>query len=491
MRSTYHILPHLLIAGLLCISINSHSQEGHIYLTNYQPDLAKTSQHFSAIEQGQAGTMYFATPRGIITYDGKNWQLISTPASTFSLNYDTVHQRVYVGGQDEFGYLTTNEYGSQQYYSLSNTYSRFGEIKNIFITEKHVYFYSNNAIFEYSTAADSITHHWPAPDNQPFQGMISYKSDVYLNLAKKGLHRLSDSTLLPLDNGKSFGDEQILTAFPLDQDTVMFGTDENQLYCFDGKAIHPYSIEAAEYLLESILTGGVSFNEDIFVLSTLAGGCIFIDKQTGQTRDILNYQTGSPDDEILALGTDPNGGLWFSHGYGLSRADYTLPIRNFSSYPGLEGNITTFTKFKGSLYVGTNKGVFHLKKVKNFKQLEVYIKPPRKETAIFQKETTSSQPQPTPEPEPIPDPAPAPDTTQKEKKKKKKGFKVYTDQQIKSVIDPGKTLFQFIFNRLEGITIAREPRYCGGTENSTHILNIVNRQLFNSSSNLRLQTVQQ
>ncbi|MFH5831169.1 hypothetical protein ACG2F4_05740 [Halalkalibaculum sp. DA3122] len=55
---------------------------------------------------------------------------------------------------------------------------------------------------------------------------------------------------------------------------------------------------------------------------------------------------------------------------------------------------------------------------------------------------------------------------------------LYGDEEIKSLIDPNSRLFIFLQERLEGITLATEPRYCGGIRNSNHILDIILNQLF-------------
>lgn len=55
---------------------------------------------------------------------------------------------------------------------------------------------------------------------------------------------------------------------------------------------------------------------------------------------------------------------------------------------------------------------------------------------------------------------------------------LYEDQDIRSVVDPKNPLFQYLLKRLEGITLATEPRYCGGVRNSNHILDIILNQLF-------------
>lgn len=54
----------------------------------------------------------------------------------------------------------------------------------------------------------------------------------------------------------------------------------------------------------------------------------------------------------------------------------------------------------------------------------------------------------------------------------------YTDKEIAEIIDNRSPLFTHLFPGLEGITIASEPRYCGGILKSHRILETVLGQLF-------------
>ncbi len=58
-----------------------------------------------------------------------------------------------------------------------------------------------------------------------------------------------------------------------------------------------------------------------------------------------------------------------------------------------------------------------------------------------------------------------------------KDVHIYGDREIGEVIDGESPLFRHLFPRLEGITIATEPRYCGGILKSNHILKMALRQL--------------
>ncbi len=62
-------------------------------------------------------------------------------------------------------------------------------------------------------------------------------------------------------------------------------------------------------------------------------------------------------------------------------------------------------------------------------------------------------------------------------------FEPYSEAEIKAVIDPQSSVFDYLLPRLDGLTIAQEPSYCGGIANSCSILKVVNSQLFDGQNN--------
>jgi hypothetical protein len=55
------------------------------------------------------------------------------------------------------------------------------------------------------------------------------------------------------------------------------------------------------------------------------------------------------------------------------------------------------------------------------------------------------------------------------------------DAEIKSILSIDGPLFGPILNRIVGLTIALEPKYCGGLVNSLHVLDILNQELFDGT----------
>lgn len=59
-------------------------------------------------------------------------------------------------------------------------------------------------------------------------------------------------------------------------------------------------------------------------------------------------------------------------------------------------------------------------------------------------------------------------------------FERYSDEEIRAVINNDNPAFRQILSKIDGMTIAQEPSYCGGISNSCKIMDVINSQFFNN-----------
>jgi class 3 adenylate cyclase/ligand-binding sensor domain-containing protein len=357
----------------ILFNLHVYSQEGTPLITNFSFGETSIDNESWAMTQDGEGQMMFANRRGIVSFDGMKWNTISTPSAPLSLYYDVNTSQIFVGCKNNIGLLIKGEDGIYQYATLVSDGRNVGDVETITALNDKVYFYSSEYVTCFSLETKKNTQ-WAANAGEGFTGFFTNKQDVYVNVDKLGLHRLKGNTIVPVRGGEAIFDTRIKFFFKYNKSQVLIGTDRDSLYMFSGSKLLPFKIESDEYIHKSILAGGINLDANCFVLSTINGGCLVIDKKTKKTIHTLNYQTGLPDDEIYSMGVDQNNGLWVLHEYGMSRVDLKLPIRNVNHYPGLEGNLTSIIDVDSSIYVSTSEGVYYLTEVKNFEEIEVLVK---------------------------------------------------------------------------------------------------------------------
>ncbi|PCJ23291.1 MAG: hypothetical protein COA97_12030 [Flavobacteriales bacterium] len=362
-----------LIMASILLSISVFGQEGTPLITNFTFGESSIDNESWAMAQDDEGHMMFANRRGIVSFDGIKWNTILTPSAPMSLFFDDNSHQIFVGCKNNIGYLIKGVDGIYKYASLVANKRNVGDIESIAELNGDIYFYSSNYITRFNIKTKK-TKQWPAQAGEPYTGFFINKADVYVNIRQLGLHKLKENLKSPVSGGEQLFNVNILFYFNYSKSQVLIGTSDDSLYLFSGSKLHSFEYESSNYIKESILAGGINIDQNSFVLSTITGGCLVINKRTKKTTYTLNYQTGLPDDEIYSMGIDRNNGLWLLHEYGMSRVDLKLPIRNINHYPGLEGNLTSIIDVDSIIYVSTSEGVYYLTEVKNYEEIEVLVK---------------------------------------------------------------------------------------------------------------------
>jgi serine phosphatase RsbU (regulator of sigma subunit) len=350
-----------------------YAQQGAPLLTHFYESRDIENQNW-AICQDDNRVMLFANRKGISAFDGQDWTSIRIPVIPYSMKANPNDGKIFVGGENSYGFIETDQSGIYKYNPVSGDGSDIGVITRIVFNDSVVWFYGEQSVSRHRLSDNKLELRLKSPEGSPFTGMIVTPKNTFINRMNSGLFRVESDTLFPIVTGYLTENIDILFSLPYDQDRVLVGLSDGRLQLFDGLKYSNYQIRDEGYLRDNILSEGIAMGDSLYAFSTLDGGALVIDKKSGEVRFTINNQNKLPDDEIFALGQDNSGGLWLSHQYGLSRAELKLPVGNFSIYPGLNGNLTTSLWYKGELYVGTSEGVYYLAVVKNYAEVQVLIK---------------------------------------------------------------------------------------------------------------------
>jgi serine phosphatase RsbU (regulator of sigma subunit) len=366
------------------------AQEGIPLLTHYMASREIENQSW-AIAQDENKVMLFANRKGILSFDGGEWTPLRIPVLPYSLKMDPFDYRIYYGGENDYGYIEKSQMGTYVYRSLSDS-AEVGQITKILLNDSIIWFYSAKTITKYNASEGNNQHHFRSAPGQLFSGMFIAGGNAYVNLSGKGLHLISNDTIIPFPSGSTTAGREILFSLPYDGKLVLVGTDEGRLMLFDGQKFRDYQAGDDGYLKNNILSDGIMLGDSLYAFSTFDGGALIMEKFSGKVKYTINNQTGLPDDEIYSIGCDSSGGLWLSHQFGLTRADLNLPVSNFSIYPGLTGNLTNSLRYRGELYVATSEGVFYLIGVRNYSEVDVLKKDEMKQDKESTRQENPVQP---------------------------------------------------------------------------------------------------
>ena len=260
---------------------------------------------------------------------------------------------------------------------------------------------------------------WSSGESGAFNLAFWAEDRLFLDDEIKGILEVVDGELDKASrNTPDGGLVEFWTKHPQKSEYI-FGTSEENLYLIRNDQIEPIEIEKLS-LEDFEIVDGIWLNEDLLAVSTLNGGCLFIDPYAKQLTQIVNYHSGLPDNEVFAIARDLDNGLWIAHEFGFSRVAPSLPMRSFAHYPGLEGNLLEVSRFDDKIYVATSLGVFYLDEVRNYRDIVYYVQKDRSRTT-----SPKVEPQPevaTEEPQSGSEPEAVSSRKKKKKKKQKKGL---------------------------------------------------------------------
>ncbi len=366
---------------------NSHG--GSAFVTNIRYS-GNQQNYVWSIAQTSQGTILIAGKTGLYEYDSESWTLIETPDAPLSMITDKEKNRVYISGRDYIGYLTEGKNKKLKFEYIESDINLYGNFNQSIENDTSIFFCSPHQLVCVSKADSRAIYSHDNWEN-PFLGIFSFKNSLYLNLQNEGSYRIDSTGLVPVELNL-INNQSIVFNTCFSDDQELIGTDNGDLFLFDGNILEPYIISDSEFLQSGILSDGVFIDSQRLALSTKNFGVIIVDKESGKTLSTINYQSGLPNDFVTSLFVDKQAGLWIAHPRGLSRIDTKLPLYSYSSYPGLNSGVVSLEYWNQKLYIATTTGVFVLDTINRYDTKELIKRIPVKQKAKqkFQAETIPS-----------------------------------------------------------------------------------------------------
>ena len=356
---------------LVCIFVGfclSHlnAQTGHYFLSHYKPGNDNIGYLSFDIQQDNHGILYFANRSGVLQFDGRNWAMVPM-VGVYSLAV-TVAGEVYASGATGFGKIGLNESNHLGYIPLSDSLPKARNIFASLASENIIYFLSQTQLYEYNASTNEARILFSSNETHgAFSSILLIGKNLYLNTEKGGLQKIQDDNLMATGLPQLQKKELVFCERSPDGKTDLIATDDNHFFMLkEGQPLRSFSPADSIYLRSNVVANATWVTGKLIAIGTLRGGIVFVDGETGETQEILNYYAGLPDNEVYALHTDKHQGVWVAHDYGFTRVAPFLPFRTYNHYPGLAGNLLCAQSFAGQVYVGTTLGLFRLTKEEIF-----------------------------------------------------------------------------------------------------------------------------
>lgn len=367
------------VAYCLLIVVATKAQQGNFFLSHFTPDKEHFSNACFDLAQDERGIFFFATQGGVLQFDGRNWDMIRTSGAVYAI--EIVNHQLFVAGSKGFGKIEPNESGLPSYQPIYES----ADARNIFqlrLIGDQLLFLNDRNLFAYSPEAKDVTVVASSPD-EDWIGLHEVFGNAFISTEGRGIFTLGKNALIP---AKLFPERTSLLFAERQDNVYLFGTSDNRLVLgYENMRLKEIKAIDSVYLSASVLISAAWVNKDLVALGTLRGGIVFINPNTGETEEIINYNTGLPDNEVYTLIKDRNQNIWASHTYGFTRIAPYLPFRSFRYYPGLQGNLLCAIQYNNDVYVGTSLGLYKLVKEEFYDEITYFVDVPVKTTRKAQR----------------------------------------------------------------------------------------------------------
>lgn len=339
-----------LILSFLCTSNSIASWQRSV--TNYSRHNYKAGNQNWMISQHENGWMYFANNKGLLEFDGGEWETYSINNAKTRAVKAANDGRVYVGGLGQFGYFIPNRLGGLDYICLSDSISKqadIGIIWNIHVAGGRVYFQSDRSIFYLE---------------QNKVKTIKYKYDIkYSSIVGNRFYIASREGLLVL-NGDDFsllsGSENIalykvIALLPFDNKILVI-TSRNGMFMYDGATMTKY-ISVADSFIEANQLFCASIKNSCLALGSVQDGVLILDLTKNQ-KEKISISNGLQNKTVLALFFDRENNLWLGLDNGIDCIHLNSSLFSLYGSRSFIGSGYASCYFNGKLYLGTNQGLY-------------------------------------------------------------------------------------------------------------------------------------
>lgn len=228
------------------------------YVQNYTKAMYQSGNQNWSITKDEHGIMYFGNSDGLLSFDGKYWQLHRMPHGLIVRSVAADGKgKIYAGGFGEFGYWENNQQGFLIYHSLTSKVKQKSflneEIWKIYVDDNRVIFQSFGCLYIYENGRMNVIRINTA---QPFLFAFKLGHRFFVEHVGTGLFELKGGHLELIPGSQVLGTDGVLSILPFQDKGYIIGTSKSGLFFYDGKTIKPWSNQANNFLQTYQLNNG-------------------------------------------------------------------------------------------------------------------------------------------------------------------------------------------------------------------------------------------
>ncbi|MEZ4802953.1 MAG: LuxR C-terminal-related transcriptional regulator [Gelidibacter sp.] len=337
------------------------------YFQNYNLSEYNAGNQNWGVSQGVDGKIYVANNNGLLVYDGLKWSLHEIPNKTTIRSVLAHDDRIYIGSYEEFGYWKKNDKGALVYKSLSHLIDKEGFLNEEFW---QIISYKNSIIFRsfqniYIYENDKITQ------VKPSSTVLSCDlvSDViYISTLKNGIFILENNNLKPYIFDELMVDAKVVSITEY-QNKLLISTSLKGCYLYDGERLKPWNSEINPIIKEDQLNAFSILKNGKMVFGTIKNG-VYITDISGKVLFHISKENGLMNNTILDQYVTDTEELWLGLDNGVASVNLNSAHTYYNDVTGKLGAVYDVILFQGTIYIGSNTGLYYLDNQNNLQFIE-------------------------------------------------------------------------------------------------------------------------
>ncbi|KAA8480216.1 YXYXY domain-containing protein [Arcticibacter tournemirensis] len=328
------------------------------YVQNYTKHVYQSGNQNWAVTKDENGIMYFGNSEGLLSFDGRYWQLNRMPNHLIVRSVAADGKgRVYAGGFGEFGYWAYNHKGRLVYHSLTRLlpagFTLKDEIWKIYVDGERVLFQSFASVFIYHKGKIRVLE-----KGGPFFFLLKAGSRFFIKSMGKGFYEIKGDKLAGIPNSELLDNTEVLCILPFQKGKYLIGTAKKGLFIYDGISIKPWDNHANGFLKTYHLNNGCVVMNRYFAFGTILNGIVILD-EAGRIVQQINKSSGLQNNTVLSIYSDNEQNLWAGLDNGIDRIELNSPLYFYFDKKGDLGTVYSSIIHQSKIYLGTNQGLFY------------------------------------------------------------------------------------------------------------------------------------
>ena len=341
------------------VSLGQMTSLGFPLIEHFSPEEYHAGILNYKIKQDHRGFILVGNNKGVLEYDGSQWRkhIINGNDRVRSI-FPAINGKIYVGTQNEIGYLWPDDKGKYTYHSLKHlipkNHKEFDDIWNIFPLNDGIAFSNVKGILFYANNQITFT---------PFV-KLNVKSFV---LNDKIYNQVMDLGLLYLDKdkwtltnqGSFFANKEVRGMCTYNERFNLVSTNDQGIFLVGKYKVLPWAPHFTTIFSEHEILVTKRLRDGSFAIGTHTNGLYLLTAE-GSLIHHFTEGKGLSSKAIHDVFEDVFGNLWVGQNNDIAKIEWNAPFRYLNDNMGLSG--TGYAAFTTTdyTYLGTSNGLYSI-----------------------------------------------------------------------------------------------------------------------------------